>query len=228
MDNAFLRLREQCLAVSTRAFHARGSAMKRCQRCLMSVDFCICAHLTCVSSAVDLVLLLHRDEVFKPTNTGRLIADVLPHNTYAFVWSRTQPCAGLLDILKAPTRACVLAFPSNSESPRAQWRLGEPLCADKRLTIILPDGSWRQASRMVRLSPYLQRVPSVQVTAPTAEYSVRKAPAEGQLSTAEATVALLRASSQLSAAQALSDYFQVFNERYPLSRGRHSASLLPE
>jgi DTW domain-containing protein YfiP len=40
-------------------------------------------------------------EPMKPSNTGRLIADILP-DTEAFQWSRTEPPQALLDLVADP------------------------------------------------------------------------------------------------------------------------------
>ena len=44
-------------------------------------------------------LLMFDTEPMKPSNTGRLIADILPDTT-AFQWSRTEPSQDLLDLKK--------------------------------------------------------------------------------------------------------------------------------
>ncbi len=35
--------------------------------------------------------MMYDTEVMKPSNTGKLIADVFTRYTFAFLWSRTEP-----------------------------------------------------------------------------------------------------------------------------------------
>ena len=89
-DNAVLRLRAERLARATRPFLARGNRIRRCQRCLLPLKQCLCATLTSAQAASRFCLVMFDTEPMKPSNTGRLIADILP-DTEAFQWSRTEP-----------------------------------------------------------------------------------------------------------------------------------------
>lgn len=220
--NRFRQLHQACLAEATRPFRARGSSVVRCPACLLAQNHCICAQRTVGQAELDVILLLHRDEVFKPTNTGRLIADVLPANTYAFAWSRTEPCAALLGLLNAPERHCLLVFPPAEGDGRAQLAPTPRLAAaEKRLTLVLLDGTWRQAARMARKSAYLANLPLVAVPPLATRYSVRKAVREGQMSTAEAALQLLAALGQARAYAPLAQYVDAFNHQAAAARGQH-------
>lgn len=219
--NQYLHLRAQRLAESTREFLARGKSVARCESCQLARFACICSWRPSLSANCEFVLLMHRDEVFKPTNSGRLIADVLPAQTHVFCWSRTEPAAALLDLLRDELRRCVLVFPSEAanavEKPRA---LITSLPEDGRLTtFILLDGTWKQSGRMFHLSRWLDTVPCVQLPdALVRGYAVRKSHQEHYLSTAEAAGLCLQMANQQHAADALLDYFQLFNMHYLATR----------
>lgn len=219
MPNAFFQLRAQALARATRPFLARGIAVQRCERCLLAQNLCICPWRAHTESRVDLVLLLHHDEIFKPTNTGRLIADVLPRQTLAFEWSRTQPAPALLNLLADPARQCLVIFPAASGDNRPVYHQSPPLSVGKVLTLILLDGTWKQASKMFRASPWLAQVPA---WSPEGElpgqYRIRQAARAGQLATAEAAALVLQLSGEVAAAQTLLDYFTVFHSHYSAMR----------
>src|SRR5699024_4527902 len=89
MPHAVSRLREQRLARSKRPFIARGALLVRCQRCRVSLEYCMCAWQPDVDAQSAVCLLMYDAEPLKPTNTGWLIADVVP-DTFAFTWSRTE------------------------------------------------------------------------------------------------------------------------------------------
>lgn len=189
---------------------------------------CICAWAAPRRSSVDFVLLLHHDEVFKPTNTGRLIADILPANTTAFEWSRTEPPADLLALLADPARYPVIVFPVEQGGSRPV-HTAVPEVGDRRLTLILLDGTWRQASRMFRSSTWLADLPALTFSEPQlGRYAVRQKIREGQLATAEAAAELLRLCGDEVNGQVLEDYFVVFNEHYLATRTGRPVAQLPE
>lgn len=224
-DNAFLKLHRAAVADSTKMFNARGVAVKRCQRCQLAIANCICVWRVGCSAGVDVVLLLHRDEIFKPTNTGRLIADVLPENTYAFEWSRTSPPEELLGILADPKRYCMIIFPGQ-DLQRKVHRDTSCFPADKKPTLLLLDGTWKQASKMYRSSDWLKDRPLFALPQDSAgQYSVRKASSGGRLATAEAASLALRECGELRAAQVLADYFVVFNAHYVAARLNRLAAV---
>ncbi|HBQ80311.1 MAG TPA: DTW domain-containing protein, partial [Erwinia persicina] len=88
-DNAVLLLRAARLARATRPFLARGNRITRCQRCLLPQKNCLCDTLAPQAARSRFCLVMFDSEPMKPSNTGRLIADILP-DTLAFGWSRTE------------------------------------------------------------------------------------------------------------------------------------------
>jgi DTW domain-containing protein YfiP len=98
-DNAVLQLRAERLARATRPFLARGNRIRRCQRCLLPLKVCLCETLAPSTAQSRFCLVMFDTEPMKPSNTGRLIADILP-DTAAFQWSRTEPPQALLDLGK--------------------------------------------------------------------------------------------------------------------------------
>ncbi len=227
LSNSVHYLRQQCLARSTRPFLARGASVRRCSVCLLAESVCICPWAAPRQSAVDFILLLHHDEVFKPTNTGRLIADIFPANVTAFEWSRTEPPAPLLALLADPNRYPVIVFPADATSGRTVHTTAPPLDG-KRLTLVLLDGTWRQASRMFRSSAWLAGLPALTfATNQEGRYAVRQKIRDGQLATAEAAAELLRLCGEEENGQALEDYFLIFNEHYVSTRSGRPVAQLP-
>jgi len=234
------RLRAHHAAQSTRVFNARGVSVKRCAQCLLGEQTCVCqwrAASDAGNSAVDWVLLLHRDEIFKPTNTGRLIADLFPKQSHAFCWDRTQPDSALLALLQDPKRRCFIIFPSDDNPPRNNQprnnapresilpTIDKPFQAvddERKVTLILLDGTWKQARKMYRQSQWLAGVPLLdlkhilasEALSHIGNYRVRKAVHDGQLATCEAAAAALKGCGQDRACEQLLDYFSVFNEHY--------------
>jgi DTW domain-containing protein YfiP len=227
-SNQYLRLRAQRLAESTREFLARGKSVIRCEHCQLAAFACMCPWRPELKSRCEFVLLMHRDEVFKPTNTGRLIADVMPQQTHVFCWSRTEPVQELLDLLADSRRRCVIVFPADaSEAGSTRRELVTALPDDEKIvTFILLDGTWKQSGRMFHLSRWLDDIPCVVLPeALVRGYAVRKSHQEHYLSTAEAAGLCLEMAGELRVANALQDYFQLFNVHYLATRGAYPPNV---
>ena len=81
--HAVARLRAERLARSLKPFVARGSRAERCPHCRVQPTHCLCAWRPQVESNAAMCLVMHDIEALKPSNTGWLIADVVPE-THAF------------------------------------------------------------------------------------------------------------------------------------------------
>ncbi len=111
-NNAVLQLRAERLARATRPFLARGNRVRRCQRCLLPLKSCLCDTLTPSQAKSRFCLVMFDTEPMKPSNTGRLIADILP-DTAAFQWSRTEPPQALLELVRHPDYQPIVVFPAS-------------------------------------------------------------------------------------------------------------------
>lgn len=219
--NAYELLRQDCIAASTRPFDARGKSVIRCHRCQMAEFACMCQWRPSLAIKAEFVLLMHRIEVFKPTNTGRLIADIFPQQTHAYCWSRTGPSPELLALLKDPQRLCVIVYPVDSAALENQRQLYSSFPVDEKRTItfILLDGTWKQSGRMFHLSRWLDSVDCVALPDSIVRgYAVRKSHEESYLSTAEAAALCLAMAGEHSSSEVLLDYFQLFNLHYLATR----------
>lgn len=85
----------------------------------------------------------------------------------------------------------------------------------RKLTLILLDGTWKQARKIYKTSVWLKNLPLIILPDTLAgQYAVRQALTSGQLATAEAAAALLQVCEEMPAAQLLEDYFAIFNQHY--------------
>ncbi|MDY0971659.1 tRNA-uridine aminocarboxypropyltransferase [Siccibacter turicensis] len=223
-ENAVLRLRAERLARATRPFLARGNRIRRCQRCLLPLKQCLCATLTPVSARSHFCLVMFDTEPMKPSNTGRLIADILPTTT-AFQWSRTAPPQALLELVASEDYQPVVVFPA-SYADAGRTVLTAPPLSGKPVLFIMLDGTWTEARKMFRKSPWLDRLPVMSVDlSRVSAYQLREAQVEGQYCTAEVAIALLDLAGDTAAAQGLSDHFTRFRQRYLAGKTQHSGSV---
>ena len=219
-SNAILNLRRQELAQSTRTSRFRGCKAVRCPDCIMPQTECICADRPQVASQSAFCFLMYQGEAYKPSNTGRLICDVVADH-HAFLWDRTRPDTQMLALLNDPRYAPVVVFPHEYAEPErciAHPHQAPAVINGKKPLFVMLDGTWREAKKMFR-SPYLATLPVLGIQPQQASaYLMRDAALSHQLCTAEVGIAVLRLAQDNTAADALADYFALFCQRYTVVR----------
>ena len=218
--HAIHRLYQQRLAQSTRPFLARGGRITRCINCMLLPYLCICAIKKTVNTKSAFLLLMYDDEILKPSNTGRLIADLIP-DTFAYIWSRTKPDPQLIDLLKDPKWLPIVIFPAEYSTPERLLSKYQAPAYGKRPLFILLDASWAQAKKMFRKSPYLNTFPVLSFSPDTlSRYLVRKAVKANQLATAEVAGCALEFIGESANATVMDLLFETFKENYLLGKER--------
>jgi len=215
--NSVLALRAQQISESRREFNARGGKMDRCEQCLIAKHYCICEGAEYASCDAAVCLLMYHNESFKPSNTGRLIAEIVPDN-YAFRWDRTSPDPALLALLNNDKYQPFVIFPAEDvETGRVVTQV-EPVAGKTPLFIFL-DGTWREAKKMIRKSPYLDNLPVLSITAQKlSDYRLRVAPHAHQLGTAEVAIMVLALAGEVDASTKLEQHFIKFRDAYLLGK----------
>lgn len=227
MPHAVARLRALRLARSQKPFAARGALLVRCPRCRVAERYCICSWQPQVEARSAVCLLMADKEPLKPSNTGWLIADVVPQ-THAFLWTRVDTSPQLLALLNDPQRQPWLVFPAESatqgQTVMHQLPPATPESKDKPPLFVLLDGTWQEARKMFRRSEYLQKLPVLSLQPDqVSRYHLRTAQSAEQLSTAEVMVQCLLQAGDEAAAHALKDWFTRFNRHYLAAKRPMSA-----
>lgn len=214
--NAVMVLRLRELAKTKKPFMARGSKVKRCPECLLPLQGCICEARPTPMRGSAFCMIMYYGEAFKPSNTGRLIADVMEDN-HAFVWDRTRPDPALLSLLKDDRYTPIVVFPQQYADPeRCIHSPAEaiPTGSERVPLYVMLDGTWREAKKMFR-SAYLDQLPVLGLEPENASaYQLREAAHKYQLCTAEVAALVLALGGEEKAAQALTQYFSVFRRNY--------------
>lgn len=161
----------------------------QCARCLRPETHCLCALIPQLDSRTRVLILQHPSEVNHALNTARLAALGL-NNAELIVGEVFENLPALLN--PSGYQACVL-FPADDAQPlEAYPREG---CEEESTSMLLvvPDGTWRKARKLLHLNPLLAALPRVTLahTEPS-RYRLRKAPGPGALSTVEAIVQALQ------------------------------------
>jgi hypothetical protein len=217
LKNSVLALRAQQISESRREFNARGGKMDRCDQCLIAKHYCICEGAEYASCNAAVCLLMYHNESFKPSNTGRLIAEIVPDN-YAFRWDRTSPDPALLALLNNDKYQPFVIFPAEDvETDRVVTQVETH--AGKQPLFIFLDGTWREAKKMIRKSPYLDNLPVLSITAEKlSDYRLRVAPHAHQLGTAEVAIMVLALAGEVDASTKLEQHFIKFRDAYLLGK----------
>jgi DTW domain-containing protein YfiP len=131
------------------------------------------------------LILQHPSEVRHALNTARLAALGLS-NAQLLVGEVFEALPALLQ--QPGYRACLL-FPGEQVQPLMPY---EESCSELPLLLVVPDGTWRKARKLLHVNPLLANLPRVALPEGlSSRYRLRKAPMPGALSTLEAIVAAL-------------------------------------
>ncbi|WP_065430388.1 tRNA-uridine aminocarboxypropyltransferase [Vibrio scophthalmi] len=225
--HAFHRLFLHRQAVATRVFNARGSKVVRCDYCQVATKYCVCAYQPDIDTDVAVMLIVSESEVFKPSNTGRLILDAVKEG-YVYQWNRTEPAPDMIALLQDENYQPFIVFPDEYVDVKSRLieQPAQQFCQGKKPLMILLDGSWREARKIFRKSTYLQHLPVLSIQPQVlSQYMMRKSENEQHLSTAEVAVLVLEQLGEQQASKMLDEWFAVFRETYLLSKTRIKPDL---
>ena len=214
LPHAVARLRAARLARSAKPFLARGGPHgERCVGCRLVPSLCLCAFRPCVPTRAGVCLIMADIEPLKPSNTGWLIADVVA-DTFAFGWARTEVDPALLTLLADPQWQPYIVFPGEFVTPQ---RVVTEVQAnsDKRPLFVLLDGTWAEARKMFRKSPYLDRLPVLSLQPERlSSYRLRRSKRDDHFCTSEVAALCLELADEPHAAGVLDAYLDVFTDHY--------------
>ncbi len=115
------------------------NATARCPRCQMTPRWCICAAHCDIATPLQLDLLTHKREIFRPSSTGNLITRLFPA-TRRHVWHPDEPLAQAEVV--APEREVWVLHPNGLPAPTD--------VAPEQVQVLLLDGSWSESAGMAR------------------------------------------------------------------------------
>ena len=155
-----------------------------CPRCQRPEAHCLCPLIPSLDSRTRVLVLQHPSEVNHALNTARLAALGLT-NAELIVG---EVFADLPALLNQPGYQARLLFPG--EDTQTLQGYGAD---DQPLLLVVPDGTWRKARKLLHLNPLLATLPRVSLAqGGVSRYRLRKAPGPGALSTVEAIVQALQ------------------------------------
>jgi DTW domain-containing protein len=188
----------------------------RCARCRMYEVLCVCALMPRLETRTRLVLVIHHFEARKPTNSGQLAALCLP-NSEVCVRGRADGAAP--SFAADPSTQPLFLYPHEGALPIASFAQ-----SPRPITLIVPDGTWRQAGKVRQRMAGLSEVPCVSLPpdAPT-RYRLRSEFHDGRLATLEAIARALGILEGPRVRAALEELFRVMVDRTLWLRGTVTA-----
>ncbi|ECY3585381.1 DTW domain-containing protein, partial [Salmonella enterica subsp. enterica serovar Infantis] len=134
------------------------------------------------------------------------------------------PPQALLELVQHPDYQPIVVFPA-SYAGEAREVISTPPAGKPPLFIML-DGTWPEARKMFRKSPYLDHLPVISVDlSRLSAYRLREIHAEGQYCTAEVAIALLDLAGDTEAATSLGEHFTRFKTRYLAGKTQHPGNV---
>ena len=126
-------------------------------------------------------VLIHKREYWRPTSTGRLINRVVSGSRGHVFWQEKPPAR---DVVALPGRELWILHPRGETMPAG----ADPA----KIQVLLLDGSWSEAGSMLEVVGQWGRRVSLPLTGPS-RYWLRNAPGAGKHATAEALLGLFAA-----------------------------------
>lgn len=151
-----------------------------CARCLRPTRVCWCAHLPTLETRSRVVFLQHPREADVAIGTARMAHLCLP-GSELHVGVTWQGSRALASIHADPSRPPALLYPGEG----ATDVLAEP--PKGPITLVVVDGTWSQAKKIVKLNPELASLPRYAIAPPSpGNYRIRREPDARYVSTIEA------------------------------------------
>jgi DTW domain-containing protein YfiP len=111
----------------------------RCRGCQLPPRWCICAAHRAITCPLEIDVLMHHREQFRPSSTGNLIRRLIPASRH-HLWRRERRMTR--HDVAVPGRELWILHP-HGEPPPGELRADE-------VQVVLLDGSWREASAMAQ------------------------------------------------------------------------------
>ncbi len=170
----------------------------RCARCQLAPRWCICDGLAPLDLPLQVEVLIHHREYWRPTSTGRLIDRLIPSARTQVFRHETPPTR---DALVQPGRELWVLHPRGEPLP-------PHLPPPTEVQLLLLDGNWRESLRMLHTVETWGRRVCLPMTG-AGRYWLRGVQGPGHYSTIEALLFLMQALGMVEAEAHLRKQFEL-------------------
>ncbi len=196
-------------------------AYKNCNICGLPEITCICNKINKINSKAKFIILSNEKEIYRNTNTARILQLVNPSSTEIVIWKRGEQHKQIFKYINDDKYEVFLIFPTiNEELERKQVKFNR---SDKIPVFIIIDGTWSEAWKIIRKSEYLRvlNVISLEVKK-VSKFILRRGQEEGNLCTIETAIELLKLNNEIESSNAVDSYFDLFLISYKCGLNGHS------
>ncbi len=189
----------------------------------MHAHLCICPSIPRYFLDTRIILVMHRREQKKPTATGPLALEALPNSELRIHGHQDLP----LDFsdLDIPERRTLLLYPGDDAPILSRSYLDQD---SRPVTLVVPDGNWRQASRMGRRLPGLEHAEMIRLPEGLkTRWGLRREHHAEGLATFEAIARALGIIESPAVQAGLEHLFRLMVQRTLDARGCPDASVYP-
>lgn len=148
---------EKPISASTPQLRKRKTKLP-CQVCFLHQERCICEFIPQIEVKTKLSLIVHAKELKRTTNTGRLAVHALKNSQLYTRGLKDSPLT--LPTLISGDYQNYLLYPADDAIDAVELA---KLNSKKPVHLIVPDGNWRQASKVGQRHPELNLIPRVKI-----------------------------------------------------------------
>ncbi|OEF26970.1 tRNA-uridine aminocarboxypropyltransferase [Vibrio rumoiensis] len=157
-----------------------------CVQCGKANNACICDWIKPIDAQIQLVILQHPSETKRPMGTAKILHLSLSRCEY-FVGEDFSQNEALNQLLTDDQYLSMVLYPSEESRVLSSESLNQINPLNKKIRLILIDGTWKKAYKIWQLSTNLHHLmPIALPNNLVGNYRIRKAPSEQHLSTVEA------------------------------------------
>ena len=185
-----------------------------CPQCFLRTKYCICSEVPRIETETNYIILRHNKEIMKSSNTGRIASLALTKYELLDYGGRDQ----VFDPNILQREDIWLLFPKQYDGKKLEDHAEYPTSPPKHLIVL--DGTWRQARRMVNRIEILRKIPKLMLPTPqTFPERLRKAPHLWTLSTIETIARSIELFEDREKAELLDKLFALFVKNFKEQRG---------
>lgn len=186
-----------------------------CENCFLHRDRCLCDFIPRLETKTKISLVIHAKELRRTTNTGLLATKALV-NSQILVRGTDNGRLDLSELLN-PMYRPILFFPAEGAE---ELNLDFVDQSELPIHLIVPDGNWRQASKVHHRHPELKDIPRVMIKFPnTATQHLRAESTPEGMATLQAIAHALGVIEGEFVKQKLLELYHLKLERTLLGRG---------
>lgn len=193
----------------------------RCSVCYMRQEVCICSLIPRIENRTPVTVIMHHRESYKTTNTARIACLALKNSQILIRGLKNDPL-NLDSIHDDNHQSVLLTLSEQSATLTPEWVAQQT----KPIHLIVPDGSWRQASRMGKREPALKNIPWVQLPpGPESRYFLRHEHDPRGMATLEAMARALGIIESAEVQVSLEEIFNTMVDRTLRTRSHRHPTL---